>query len=546
MKAWSLHCDSLGHGRTYIRPLGLTELIFYWDGLFNGTADSVQHVTVDVVGQHASKIFAVENLKKVWVRLKFLFPLLGAHLHEESDGLNVNFIVSEDRLAEATSEELELRQIPSDGGAEKLIDELMNGKRHLSDHLLARLFILSRADNAQRYHILFHAAHCIVDGVANFCFMRTLLDELSSSNSQISCDLEERLSLAVASEHLIPRWNQSRAKRRWHRAIGNVIWSLRSKRLYGGHTLPRAYTKLTASTPALSGLMALSFSPQQSSDIIRNCRRLGLTFGNAFPVLGQVALTRVLCRRYIRGEISTEEWEHRKREPMTTGGPLSLRPFLDRQWYDQGGASSVSLCISFFSYQLPFMPLGAASRLAPGDELPAFHDLLSRGRFVHRSNSIRKQAAEFVEHPLFLEIATARLPNRVEKVRETAMAWREAQPRQQDYAPITIPVIDQGREGLVMSHGGSSFGNVDNLLPRTYPRSNTDVETVIHVKKATTALHCRPGELYLGASTVGQQLRLAVFWDKNVYEETTVREWLEEVAEGTRYYLGGSIYNSRL
>ena len=143
----------------------------------------------------------------------------------------------------------------------------------------------------------------------------------------------------------------------------------------GGHTLPRRLTPHTRFTPARSGFVSSSISREASERILQTCRSKGLTFGNVHFVLGQVALTRVLCRRYIRGDIDKDEWEYRRREPMSTGGLLNIRPFLDKQWYERGGSANISLAISFLSYILPFMPLGAAFNLAPGDSLPEFQEI---------------------------------------------------------------------------------------------------------------------------------------------------------------------------
>lgn len=95
-----------------------------------------------------------------------------------------------------------------------------------------------------------------------------------------------------------------------------------------------------------------SFSIEKSQTIILNCQKNKFTFGNAYPILAQIALTRVLCRRYLRGDISEEEWEFRKKEPMFTAGPINLRPYLDKNWLEQGGISNVSLAINFYRYPL--------------------------------------------------------------------------------------------------------------------------------------------------------------------------------------------------
>jgi hypothetical protein len=87
-----------------------------------------------------------------------------------------------------------------------------------------------------------------------------------------------------------------------------------------------------------------SLSTEISTPIIANCCHNKVTFGNALLVIAQVALTRVLYRRYMSGEISSTEWEQRRREPMHICGPLNIRPFLDKAWVENGvPANSVSL-----------------------------------------------------------------------------------------------------------------------------------------------------------------------------------------------------------
>ncbi|KAK2466855.1 hypothetical protein APHAL10511_001113 [Amanita phalloides] len=335
--------------------------------------------------------------------------------------------------------------------------------------------------------------------------------------------------------------------------MGHVIWLLRMGKLVGGHTLPRTYSALTKFTPATSGVIGYSFTEVESAIIVETCKKLGFTFGNALPVLGQVSLTRLLCRWYTQGKISVEEWEFRKKEPMPTAGPLNLRPFLDRGWHDSGGANNICLNIGFFFYRLPFMPLGAASRISPGDRVPSYSELLSPGRFSLRSKSLRKQATQYIYHPLFGEIGSARMPKRLKSGREIALTWAEERSRCHNIAPI--PASEQSGGGFVISHGGSSLGNVseisliinstqltgnviqqiDNLVPQMYngPRAK------IKVKTLRTVLNCRPAELYLGSSTFDKQLNMSVYWDKNVYDEATVVEWLADIVEATQHYLGG-------
>ncbi len=75
---------------------------------------------------------------------------------------------------------------------------------------------------------------------------------------------------------------------------------------------------------------------------------------------------------------------------------------------------------------------------------------------------------------------------------------------------------------------------IDNIVPQTY----NGYQSKIKLCKLGSVLHCRPAELYLGSSTFGKKLTMAVYWDKNVYDEPTVIEWLSDVVEAAKYYLG--------
>lgn len=208
-----------------------------------------------------------------------------------------------------------------------------------------------------------------------------------------------------------------------------------------------------------------------------------MTFGNAYPVLAQVALARVLCRRYIRGEINDDEWEYRKKEPMTTGGPLSLRPFLDRGWFERGGASNLSLSIGFFSQTLPFMPLGSASNIKPGDTLPEIDKFLSFPRFLLRCCLIRQQSARLINHPLFLDITTSRSLSNIERLRMVATQW-QAQRNETDNN-----IISTVNQGPVWTHGGSSFGNVSIFYPASYYYPEL---TVVGLSRFADGCHSTP------------------------------------------------------
>lgn len=220
--------------------------------------------------------------------------------------------------------------------------------------------------------------------------------------------------------------------------------------------------------------------------MIANCRLHDLTFGNAYLALAQVAMTRVLYRRYLRGEISEEEWAYRKRQPHINGGPLNLRRYLDKTWFENGGGGEFVLSISLFIYQLPFMTLGTTEERRKhvwSDGAPPFSELLTFDRFLHRARSVKKQATAFFSHPLFLEIVYAAHVDYMQYTRTRALQWMQRAKaanggdahgdadEDKVLAVTDIPTI--------WAHGGSTLGNVryvfvfQSPLPRSHLWSAT-------------------------------------------------------------------------
>jgi hypothetical protein len=220
--------------RIYERPLGITELGFYWDSRFNGTADTVRYAIIDIDAQGSipsTRLFGVDNVARTWVALKQQYPLLGSQLSERQQREEVVFVVSEERLSRCTPEEISFPSISSQldlsslGELEAFMDGMVNGRRLLSNELVARLFILIPTGRERRACVILHVAHCITDGISNATLLRSFLDILSSEPRTVRWDLEERLTLAIASERLLGRTNSSKARQRWYYAVGRILAS---------------------------------------------------------------------------------------------------------------------------------------------------------------------------------------------------------------------------------------------------------------------------------------------------------------------------------
>lgn len=231
--------------------------------------------------------------------------------------------------------------------------------------------------------------------------------------------------------------------------------------------MPCRVTTTTFRSPAQSRMSVISLTTEQSAIIVANCHRHKITFGNALLALTQVAMTRILYRRFIRGDISASEWEYRQRQPMIIAGPLNIRPYLEEEWAAKGGIGEVFLAISFYFYQLPFMTLGTTRNQDPAtlrlvNGAPPFADLLTFNRFLHRANLVKTQAKEFLKHPLFVEIAMGHHMDRNERSRMVTTAWMHSVQEGSEADPGTaINLLDDSTR--ILAHGGASIGDVSMI-----------------------------------------------------------------------------------
>ncbi|KAF7323046.1 hypothetical protein HMN09_00084500 [Mycena chlorophos] len=532
MASWTQTSTSSGQQDAFERPLGLNELGFFWDSRIQGTADSFSHSTLG--GSPA--LFAQANVVRAWTVVKNKFPLLGARIILDADRNGARFHVALSRLSSLVPGEVTTFAVASEAAVDAAADAVINGQRKLSDNLLGRIEILTHEDkNADApvvAHLFIHLAHAITDGVSGTILLRTFLEYLSSPEMAITLpDVRPRLALAVSAESLVPARRFTLARQRWRRAAGKIISQIQDAKREGGHTLPRSFGPIAARLPARSGFQKIKLSPAETLRLISTCRAKRITVGNALPVLAQVALARMLCRRYLRGEIGAEEWEFRRIQPSHTAGPINLRTFLDREWFDAGGAANVSVYIGYFYFSAPFTPL---PRLQAGDPVPKPTELMTRERFVLRCNQMKANASKYLKHPLFFEIGQARLANKIPNQRRVAEMLASNEPFL-DPSTLNLSPMEQAQHGPVFTHGWSTFGNTDANLPRAYP-ANAENPT-LRLITGDTKLHCRPGELYLGSGTVNQELFFAVYFDKNVFTEHIVQEWLSEIRYAADIYL---------
>ncbi|KAJ7632700.1 hypothetical protein FB45DRAFT_512395 [Roridomyces roridus] len=551
MAFWTTH-----PGNVFTRELGRNEESFFRDLQFStGTADLHMHASISIHLPISSYDF-----QRAWLSVKALYPLLGATVDNES--LPPKFVVQEERLRSVLPGEILRSSIPSADEARRMATALPNGPRKLSKNELARLTILSQSDDASRVHVVISIGHLITDGVGNASLLKEFLNFLATGETRTTHDLAARLSLAVAAESLVPSTRMSLPRQRWRHAAGSIISKIQDAKrtvnnthmiticstcTQGGQTLPRSFGPIATRQPARSAFFRTEFSPTESSDLIKSCRKHGITFGNALPVLAQAGFARLLCRRYVRGDISQQEWEFRKTQPYHSAGPQNIRPFLHKEWFEQGGRSNVTVNVGYFFFTLPYTPLGPAT-LAPGSAIPELGTLMSQPRFLLRCNMMKRQASRYLNHPLFFEVAAGRMEPRLERAREMAMKW-EADPENYvlptEVSKQNVSPIEQVNYGPINTHGWSTFGNIYNELARTYPYQSTE-KSLIQLLKYQSFLHCRFGELYLASGTSEGRLYWFVMYDNNVYTADIIEEWVGEIKQATRFYLGNQVVPSKL
>lgn len=475
MSSWILREAALPR-MVYTRPLGTSELGFYWDGEFAGTGDTLQHVLGELRSAEYRALLSNENLTKAWIGLKQRFPLLASTIDSQPDEGGASFVVDAEHLQCIRPGELNIQEVDSAQDVENFNDKLITGPRQLSAQLPTRAWILLRRDSWRHFHVITHIAHVITDGLSNAVILRELFNSICGVTVEHLRGLEDRLSLSVSMESLHPLGKISVARKRWRFAIASVIEARRSEKLLvrrrmsrqdmrlmheqGGHTLPRSVTPNTVHTPARSRLELFAFPTDVSMCILANCRKSQITFGHAFPVLAQIAQANILHRLRRQNRVNDAEWEYRLSQPMHFEGPRSLRSYLQPEWYSVGGFDAVGVFCSNFTNTLPSMPSHGNSE--PDSTLDHTR-AMTKERFLYRSRLVKQDMTESGNHPLLFEFSMLFHQRRSLQSKEAAQTWRRL--RNLESSPdnarqMTLVKEYPGNGEVIFANGGSSMGNV--------------------------------------------------------------------------------------
>lgn len=221
-------------GRTYTRPLGAIETTFYWDFVFNGTADLPCPYVLESNGRRGRDLFTPENITRAWMQVKQRHPLLAARVEvRDEDTKSVHFVVSERRMVEQLPGEIVFQSVAGAEQVSRFIEDIGRGPQRVSSRLPARLFVVTRTDLPNLHHVISNTAHFIADGVSHVAWTRSFFQALATPHAPIQNvpDLEERLALLVACEDLNPTLRLSKPQQRWRRAIAAVLLSIRDSKL---------------------------------------------------------------------------------------------------------------------------------------------------------------------------------------------------------------------------------------------------------------------------------------------------------------------------
>lgn len=294
-----------------------------------------------------------------------------------------------------------------------------------------------------------------------------------------------------------------------------------------------------------------------------------------------MATARLLHRRYIRGEISDQEWEFISKQSTHSRGPINLRSYLDKDWYEGGGHGECVVSLAYFSCTLPSFPCPKRTSengtFQLPDTVPSFADLLSHERFLLRCNMIKKQLRTQLKHPLFVDIAEIRQQAMLNSKRNIYRQWRAKVESREfcseqpvngfkndllyTYEWTTVPEV---RRPAYHSDNFCDANRVlflvmqsESMLPSNYPLPPTHRfssqqhpsqaslapkecgKTLLRILDAGPNLHPRPTDFYLTVGSSRGHINLNLLWDGNVYADDMMCEWLEEFQAAAVWYLGG-------
>lgn len=231
MAPWKLMSSDDALGRTFSRPMGVTELGFYYDACYNLTADVYFHCTIATEGSRGDQLFNYDNIFRTWTAIKQRHPLFGAKFRGEFGTDTVEIVVSEKDLAGVVDGELNFSTVSSQDELDQLISSWIHGPQRDFHCLSYKLYILRRTDQPHLWHIVFDCLHVLGDAAAGSSLCCAFFDILALGITPVVPDLKERLAAVVSSDDLNPTKKMNVSRQRWRRAMAAVIYDIRESRI---------------------------------------------------------------------------------------------------------------------------------------------------------------------------------------------------------------------------------------------------------------------------------------------------------------------------
>ncbi|TFK36994.1 hypothetical protein BDQ12DRAFT_736718 [Crucibulum laeve] len=480
------------------RHLGDTEASYFLPSRESGVNDMYLHL-----GCHGP-IALVERPRicLIWAVLRLRHPLLASKI-EMRDYNDIKFIYDTPQSVEAVLADADANLEQSTKNGQGLIESYLNGPRTLSTERLSYLMFSQTplgdssvlGNTTQNYDFLICATHFLGDGMALHQFANDLFGLLGGSltNGELSALLESEwvlrcvtklAALPASMEERFPPLTTSRFRHAAHA----VDFDLNQRKLIGGHAFPR-----TSQLPRSTIVPTVSFDPERTTKMLRNCKARGVSISSALFAICNVAWART----------HSKDWEL----PMMMYSALNMRSYLaankslnDSYWF---------LAIGYFNIVLPsFLPRNAA-------EIPS--------TFWHRARSAKTQSTNAVKSAMIIPRAREMSRKRGEQARRWA---KEDDDRAAGVFTKSAPVASVPQSFKVPPSkaliGLSLLGNLDGIYKHSsFPN--------IQLHTLTTGSRQRSGGMLLFGYTFVGKLWVSLGYDQNGFEKDTIERYWSNV-----------------
>jgi hypothetical protein len=249
---------------------------------------------------------------------------------------------------------------------------------------------------------------------------------------------------------------------------------------------------------------------------------------------------------------------------MHTVGPVSMRTRMPPEWQQKGGSDEFFAYVNYSYCTLPHMPFSE-------NQDPSYEELMSPEAFVRRCKSIKAQGDHWLQHPLFHEMSLWRSIPRMLAARKAAKIYEGSENEQADPG---YPEWIQHAQNMIFSNESSSFGSVSTSshsthhilpcdrwkllfkkniqfrqrvnvpLPSLTPKTSLTLfpgvksSCMIVVREFQAYIRAPAQLLYITMMGNFSRLWIGCWWDGNTWEDKMAREWVDEVAAATLFYLG--------